>query len=138
MGLSTGNEQVYSDETSSITVKNSSGTNYLPPYKPTSNGSVSLSGYQINTSLGKLNTTSTVYIGIADEEESGYLGRDSLQQLTSGSISLDLSSVDSHYKSYTVRYSNVYVNHSEGNYYVTVDGKESVAIPVTDVEQKPY
>ena len=138
LGLSTGNEQVYSDETSSITVKNSSGTNYLPPYKPTSNGSVSLSGYQINTSLGKLNTTSTVYIGIADEEESGYLGRDSLQQLTSGSISLDLSSVDSHYKSYTVRYSNVYVNHSEGNYYVTVDGKESVAIPVTDVEQKPY
>ena len=135
LGASTGSEQTF--EAAGIFVANSSGNNNKVPPRPATNGRVTLNNYEISTALGKLTTTSMVYIDV-EAGLDGFLGSNALQQLTSGSISLDLSSVDSHYKPYTVRYSNVYVNHSEGNYYVTVDGKESSAIPVTDVEQKPY
>lgn len=134
-GLIGESAQTYSGD--NITVVNSSGSTGVPA-RPSSDGYITLTGYSISTALGILRTTSTVYIGVESGGSAGFLGSDNLQSLTSGSISLNLSSVDSHYKSYTVRYSNVYVDHSEGNYYVTVDGKESSAIPVTDVEQKPY
>ena len=107
-------------------------------YRPKYNGSVSADGYNVSNALGSISTHSSGVELTVAEDSDGFLGVDNLLSLVSGSVSLNLSSVDSHYKSYTVRYSNVYVNHSEGNYYVTVDGKESVAIPVTDVEQKPY
>ena len=107
-------------------------------YKPKYNGSVVVEAYGIDNAFGLISTNGSSVILTVAEDSGGFLGVDNLLSLVSGSISLDLSSVDSHYKSYTVRYSNVYVDHSEGNYYVTVDGKESSAIPVTDVEQKPY
>ena len=107
-------------------------------YRPKYNGSVSVDGYNVSNALGSISTHSSGVELTVAEDSDGFLGVDNLLSLVSGSVSLNLSSVDSHYKSYTVRYSNVYVNHSEGNYYVTVDGKESNAIPVTDVEQKPY
>lgn len=107
-------------------------------YRPKYNGTVLVDGYNVSNALGSISTNSSGVELTVAEDSGGFLGVDSLQSLVSGSISLNLSSVDSHYKSYTVRYSNVYVNHSEGNYYVTVDGKESSAIPVTGVEQKPY
>ena len=107
-------------------------------YRPKYNGSVSVDGYNVSNALGSISTHSSGVELTVAEDSDGFLGVDNLLSLVSGSVSLNLSSVDSHYKSYTVRYSNVYVDHSEGNYYVTVDGKESSAIPVTDVEQKPY
>ena len=136
----TGDQQLYKPEGDTIIVSNSYNNNSLNP-TPDNNGYASLNGYGVDTIHGTLTTQNGNVVLISRNSEhglEGFLGVDYLDQIESGSISLDLTSVDSHYKPYTVRYSNVYVNHSEGNYYVTVDGKESVAIPVTDVEQKPY
>ena len=135
LGSLSGNAQTYYDD--NITVVNSSGSEGIPA-RPSSDGHITLTGYSISTALGVLRTASTVYIGVESGGDAGFLDSDNLLSLKSGSISLDLSSADSHYKTYTVRYSNVYVDHSEGNYYVTVDGRESEAISATNVEQRPY
>lgn len=136
-----GNQQIYQPNGNTIIISNSYNNNNSLSSSPDHDGYASFDGYGVDTIHGSLTTEYANIVLISRNDEhglAGFLGVDYLDKIESGSVSLDLSSADSRYKTYSVRCSNVYVDHSEGNYYVTVDGRESEAISATNVEQRPY
>ena len=131
-----GDSETY--EGNKITVENCSGTSGFIIYRPANNGSAKLDGYESLPYAGKLFTNNYAIELTVAEDKGGFLGRDDLLSLVSGSITLELSEIDSKYKPYSVRYANVYVDHSQGTYYVSVDGRESEGINAGSVAVKPY
>ena len=140
--VANGDQQTYPENgvlANGILVTNSSGNNNRIPARPANNGSIKLDGYTAENYSGKISTgESSVEIDIEDDNGAGFLGSDSLRELKQGSISLLLDDLSTLYKSYSVRYSEVYVNHSQGTYYVSVNGQESQGIEATSVSVRPY